>query len=192
MQAYPEFQIAYTMTRWDYAAMARALTRRPWQRSIVTMVLLLFAVWCLMVFSTNVYNPVTMASAIVASGSTLWMVGCLIVISLFSLGGHWLAWAISFLYYRQIASADATTTTTLAEDGVRVTSSVANSTVPWVTVKRVVCERDYLLLPISKREAFILPRRGFASQEHFNDACRYAGSRLSARTTEREAGGSQK
>jgi len=31
------------------------------------MVLWLFTIWCLLVLSTNVYNPVTMASAIIAS-----------------------------------------------------------------------------------------------------------------------------
>jgi hypothetical protein len=181
-----KFETTYRLTAWDYAAMARALTRRPWQRSIITMILLLFSVWCLLVLSTDEYNPLTMTGAIVDSGSTLWMLGLLAVILLFSLGGHWLSWAVSFLYYRQIASADATITITLNDDAIRVSSSVADSTVPWATVKRIICERDYLMLAISKREAFIMPRRGFESPERFDDACRYATGLLSA---EQGAGG---
>jgi hypothetical protein len=180
------FQITYTLTRRDYAAMARALTRRPWQRSLVTMVLWLFAVWCLMVFYTNVYNPVVMVEAMVADGSMLWMVGGLAIVLLVSLATHWLAWGASFLSYRQIASADATITTTLSDDAIRVTSSVADSTVPWTTVKRIIRERNYLMLPISKREAFILPRRGFAAQQEFDDACRYAAARHSTVVMESE------
>jgi hypothetical protein len=143
------------------------------------MILLLFSIWCLLVLSTDEYNPLTMARAIVDSGSTLWMLGLLAVILLFSLGTHWLSWVVSFLYYRQIASADATITVALNDDAIRVSSSVADSTVPWTTVKRTICERDYLMLAISKREAFVLPRRSFESQERFDDACRYATGRLS-------------
>jgi len=64
MQDEPKYQITYTLTRWDYAAMARALTRRPWHRSIVTMVLWLLSVWCLLVLFTDLYNPVTMINAV--------------------------------------------------------------------------------------------------------------------------------
>ncbi|MFP3802294.1 hypothetical protein, partial [Paraburkholderia sp. SIMBA_027] len=60
MQIEPEYKITYALTARDYAAMARALTRRPWHRSIVTMVLWLFCVWCLLVFSTNASSPLTM------------------------------------------------------------------------------------------------------------------------------------
>ena len=180
----PKFQTTYTLTAWDYAAMARGLTRRPWTRSMITMVLWLFAVWCLLVFSTNECNPVTMAGAIVASGATLWMLGCLVVVLLISLGTHWLSWAISFLYYRQIASANATITIALHDDAIRVKSSVANSSVPWATVKRIIVERDCLMLAISKREAFILPRRGFESQEQFDNVYDYARRRRSAALAE--------
>jgi hypothetical protein len=62
MQTEPNFKIAYTLTAWDYATMARALSRRPGQRSIVTIVLWLFSVWCLLAFYTDLYNPVTMTS----------------------------------------------------------------------------------------------------------------------------------
>ncbi len=51
--------------------MARAIARRPWQRSIVTMALWLFSVWCLLVFFNDLYNPVTMVSAIADSSSSL-------------------------------------------------------------------------------------------------------------------------
>jgi hypothetical protein len=180
MQTEPNFKIAYTLTAWDYAAMARALSRRPWQRSIVTIVLWLFSVWCLLAFYTDLYNPVTMTSVFAASSSWFWILACLVVVTLVSLATHWLAWGASFLYYRQIASADATITVILSDDAIRVRSSVADSTVPWASVKRIIREKDYLMLPISKREAFILPKRGFENEKRFEDAFRYASDKLSA------------
>lgn len=170
MQTEPDFKITYTLTAWDYAAMARALSRRPWQRSIVTMVLRLFSVWCLLVFFTDLYNPMAMVIVVAEDDSWLWICGCLVLVAAISLGTHWLAWAASFPYYRQIASTDATISLTLSEDAIRVRSSVADSTVPWAMVKRIIEEKDYLMLPISKREAFILPRRGFESEQRFKDA----------------------
>ncbi|WP_276121875.1 YcxB family protein [Pararhizobium qamdonense] len=177
-----KYQITYTLTAWDYAAMARALTRRPWHRSIITLVLWLISVWCLLVLFTDLYNPVTMINAIAENGSWLWLPACLLVVAFFSLGTHWLAWGASFLYYRQIASADATISISLSDDAIRVKSNVADSTVPWATVKRVIREENYLLLPISKREAFILPRRGFETQDSFEDAFRYVTEKILAGT----------
>lgn len=95
MQTEPKFQITYTLTAWDYAAMARALTRRPWQRSIVTMALWLFSVWCLLVFFTGLYNPVTMVSAVTDVSSWLWILASVVVVTLLFLATHWLAWAAS-------------------------------------------------------------------------------------------------
>jgi hypothetical protein len=180
MQHEHKYRITYTLTARDYAAMASALTRRPWQRSIVTMVLWLFSVWCLLVFFTDLYNPVIMAKAIVESSFWLWLPACLVVVAFFSLATHWLAWGASFLSYRQIASADATIAITLSDDAIRVRSTVADSTVPWASVKRVIRAKHYLVLPISKREAFILPRRSFENQSVFDDAFRYASEQISA------------
>lgn len=180
MQAEPKYQITYTLTARDYAAMARALTRRPWQRSIVTMVLWLVSVWCLLAFFTDVYNPITMINDVAESSSWIWLPTSLVFVTLLSLATHWLAWGASFLYYRQIASADATITVSLSDDTIQVRSNVADSTIPWATVKRIIREKDYLMLPISKREAFILPRRGFATQKRFEDAFRYASEKISA------------
>jgi hypothetical protein len=84
------------------------------------------------------------------------------------------------LYCRQIASANATITLALSDDAVGVKSSVADSTVPWTTVKRVIRENSYLMLPISKREAFILPRRSFDSDKCFNDPWRYVSKHPAA------------
>ncbi|QAS82199.1 YcxB family protein (plasmid) [Rhizobium acidisoli] len=51
---------------------------------------------------------------------------------------------------------------------------------PGASVKRIIREKDYLMLPISKREAFILPRRSFENQKRFEDAFRYASAQISA------------
>ncbi|MBB3461364.1 YcxB family protein [Rhizobium sp. BK377] len=173
------FQITYTMTSQDYAAMTRALTRRPLPRSILTLALWLFSVWCLIVFLTDTYDPVVMARAIFASTSSVLISAAVFVaITVFSIFSHWFAWAIAFLYYRQIASADATVTMTMSEAVVEASSTVADTKAPWSTVKRVLRERDYLFLAISKREAFILPRRSFGPEARFDAACRYAEARV--------------
>jgi hypothetical protein len=191
MQADVKFQITYTMTSWDYAAMTRAITRRPWQRSILTLVLWLFSVWCVLALFNGIYNPAVMVQAILASRSSLWILAALFFVVLtFSMFSHWFAWAISFLYYRQLASADATITMTLTDAAIEGNSSVAEAKVPWVTVKRVIRERDHLFLPISKREAFILPRRGFRSDADFDEASRYAAAQtLACDVTKSRSGG---
>lgn len=125
MRAEPKYQITYTLKARDYAAMARALTRRPWQRSIVILVLWLFSVWCLLVFFTDVYNPVTMINDIAESSFWFWLPTCLLLVALLSLATHWLAWGASFLYYRQSAPARATITVHLSDDAIQVKSNVA-------------------------------------------------------------------
>ena len=178
MQADPTFQITYTMTSRDYAAMARALTRRPLARSILTLVLWLCSAWCLVFLSTDVANPLEIGRAILAIPSSLWFFAAVFVfIGVISIFSHWFSWAVAFLYYRQLATADATVTMTMGDTEVEASSTVANTTTPWATVKRVLRERDYLFLALSKREAFILPRRGFGSQAAFDAACRYAEER---------------
>ncbi len=74
------------------------------------------------------------------------MFACLVVVTLFFIARHWIALGTSFLYYRQIASADTTITVTLYDDAIRVWSSVADSSAPWATVKCVIREKDYLML----------------------------------------------
>ncbi|CDZ34662.1 Hypothetical protein NGAL_HAMBI1145_24470 [Neorhizobium galegae bv. officinalis] len=191
MQADRKFQITYTMTPWDYAAMTKAIARRPWQRGVLTTLLWLFSVWCLVALFTDTYDPVVMAQAILASRQSLFIsAGLLVAVFTFSIFSHWFAWAISFLYYPQLASADATITMTLTDTAIEGNSSVGDTKTPWLTVKRVIRERDHLLLPISKREAFILPRRGFQSNADFDEASRYAaGQFLASRMAEPRGGG---
>ncbi len=189
MQAERKFQITYTMTPWDYAVMTKAITRRPWQGGVLTTVLWLFSVWCLLALFTDTYDPVVMAQAILASRRfQLISAGLLVAVLTFSIFSHWFAWAISFLHYRQIASANATVTMTLTDTAIEGNSSVADTKAPWLTVKRVIRERDHLFLPISKREAFILPRRGF--QSNADEVSRYAAAQfLGSRMAEPRDGG---
>ena len=109
------------------------------------------SVWCLLGFFTDLYNPLTMISAVADSSSWLWLPAGLVVVALVSLATHLLAWGASFLSYRQIASADATITISFSDDAIQVRSNVADSTAPWASVKRIIREKDHLMLPISKR-----------------------------------------
>ncbi|KAB1122132.1 YcxB family protein [Neorhizobium galegae] len=68
---------------------------------------------------------------------------------------------------------------TLTDETVGGESSVGDTKAPWATVKRIIREKGYLFLPISKREAFILPRRGFASDTQFDAAWQFATARVS-------------
>lgn len=179
MQNGRKFHIAYTMTPWDYAAMTRAVTHRPWQRRMITLALWLFSVWCLLVLFTDGFNPITMIRAIIAGNSWPWILAIMTGVLLYTVASHWIAWAISFAYYKELASADATITMTLTDEAVSGESSVANTKTPWTTVTRIIREKDFLFLPISKREAFILPRRGFASDMEFDAAYRFATERVS-------------
>ena len=87
---------------------------------------------------------------------------------------------MAFLYYRQLASAGATFTMTLAHAVVEGASAIGDTSIPWTTIKRTIRDKEHLFLPISKREALILPRRGFASDAEFDAACDYAAARVEA------------
>lgn len=174
MTAERAFEITYTMTSRDYAAMTRIVMRRPLWRSLIVFVLWVVAVWCLVAYSTGVFNPVLLVKAIVASGQGWFFAIVLTLVALATFLSQWLMWAISFVYYRQLASADATITMGLTEQGVEGDSSIADMKAPWTTVKRVIRTNEYLFLPISRRESFILPRRAFESDGQFEAAYRFA------------------
>lgn len=175
-----QHQITYTLNARDYAAMTRELTRRPLWRGAVMLGIMLVGVWCLVAYSTGVYDPLLIAQGIHRSGALPWFLGGMGAAVLLAVSSHWFAWAISFLYYRQLASADAVITLGLADDGIHATSSVANTDLPWASIKRVVRTRAHVFLPISRREALIMPRRAFASDAAFEDATRYARERMAA------------
>lgn len=174
------FQITYTMTPRDYAAMGRALTRRSWRYSAIALTLWLLCVWCIAAWLTGIFNPLAMIRSLFQSRLSLWAVAVLGMGVLVTFFSHWLSWTFSFLCYKQIASANTTITMGLTDEAIETSSSVADSTLPWTAVKRVIREIDYLFLPISKRESLILPRRSFASDAEFDEACQYVVERVSA------------
>ena len=173
-------QATYTLTPGDYAAMTVALTRRSWTRRILTLAVWVVIFWFALACLTSLWNPALLARVLVASGGATWVGGALLFASLLMLFGHWLSWGISFLYYRQLASAGATITIVLTDDGVDATSNVADTRLPWASVKRVIGNARHTFLAISKREALILPRRAFASDADFDAARRYAEARRKA------------
>ncbi|MFJ1302759.1 YcxB family protein [Pseudomonadota bacterium AL_CKDN230030165-1A_HGKHYDSX7] len=173
-------QATYTLTPGDYAAMTVALTRRSWARRLLKLTLWVLVFWVALSCLTGIWNPLTLARIVMASGGTPWIGGALLFAALLILFGHWIAWGISFLYYRQLSSAGATITLALTDDAVEATSNVADTRVPWISVKRVIADSRHIFLAISKREALILPRRAFASEADFDAARRYAETRQKA------------
>ena len=179
MEDNQQFAVTYKMTRWDYAAMSRAINRKPWSRGVIMIAVWLLVVWGLLAAMIHVYNPVYMARAIFAVSAENWPLAVLFIVAILcSFFPHWIGWALSFAYYKSIASADLTATLTMNDKGVDVTSSLGDSTLPWTSIKRVIVERDYMFLPISKRESFIMPRRAFSSDNEFNAACQFAREKV--------------
>ncbi len=184
MIEHKKFEISYTITARDYAAMTSAITRRPLRKNLRTLVLLLFSVWCLIFFYTNVYNPIEMIATVASSiVSTLSFTALLIFLLAITVANTWLVRILSYSFYRHLASADATITMTMDETSIQSLSSVANTVIPWRTVKRVMREPDHLIVSISAREAFIFPRRSFESGEEFDAAILYAEDQVSRSRT---------
>ncbi len=174
------FEITYTLTPGDYAAMTSAITRRSFGRNLYTFVLLMASVWCLMVFFMKIYDPLEMmrrvaADIISASAFT----ALLIFVCAVTIANQWIVWGVSYLHYRKLASAGSTISMTMDETGIKSRSSVASSVIPWNTVKRVLREKDHMIAAISEREALIFPRRSFKSEEDFDAAVVYASERAS-------------
>ena len=173
-------QATYTLTPGDYAAMTVALTRRSWTRRLLTLAIWVAIFWFALACLTALWNPALLARVLLASGGMYWIGGALLFAALLILFGHWIAWGISFLYYRQLSSAGATITIALTDEAVEATSNVADTRLPWTTVKRVIGDARHTFLAISKREALILPRRAFASDADFAAARQYAEARQKA------------
>ncbi|SCX27235.1 hypothetical protein DSM25558_4183 [Agrobacterium sp. DSM 25558] len=175
------FEITYTLTPRDYAAMTSAITRRSFGRNLFTFALLVASVWCLMVFFMKIYDPLEMMRRVAADSiSASAFTALLIFVCAVTIANQWIVWGVSYLHYRKLASAGSTITITMDETGIQSRSSVASSVIPWNTVKRVLREKDHMISAISEREALILPRRSFKSEEDFNAAVVYALGRVSS------------
>lgn len=176
-----EIKITYTMSSLDYAATILAISRQTFGQGVRAFVLWLLAGWLAATLFTNIYDPILLLRWVSSSAlSILIAVMLVIVLAALTVAHRWFLWAISLLYYRRTALADATVTVSLTEAGIESTSVVADTRIPWSTVKRVVRDRDHLVLAISRYEAVVLPRRAFANETDFDEAYTFTSRRRPA------------
>ncbi|MDQ8033932.1 MAG: YcxB family protein [Bordetella sp.] len=172
-------EITYTLTSRDYAAAMRALLHTPWWQRLIPLGACVIALWAFTAMRAGIYNPVVIAELVYRHGPA-WLPAAALGLLLLGLSGPWIGGAMTAMYFRQLAAANATLHITLADDAVTSRASIGSSVIPWHTIRRVLCTRESLILALSKREAVILPRRGFVSDAAFAAAHDYALARLAA------------
>lgn len=173
------FEINYTLTRHDYSVAMSAIMRLRISRSLYILALELFSLWCVMYLVMDTYDPSEIISRISANSvHAIFFVSLVIALVIITLGNRWVVRAIAYLHYPKLAAANVTTTMTMTDAGIQSRSSVATSMIPWHSVKRVICESEYLIAMISSQEALIFPKRSFKSDERFSAAVRYATEKL--------------
>ncbi|WP_416408390.1 YcxB family protein [Agrobacterium rosae] len=78
-----------------------------------------------------------------------------------------LAGLIAVLVFKTRAAANKEIVVTLSDHGVRARSADINSEISWKGIVKAIETQTHLFLALSKREALILPRRGFASDADY-------------------------
>lgn len=147
------FEITYTLTPRDYAAMTSAITRRSFGRNLFTFALLVASVWCLMVFFMKIYDPLEMIRRVAADSiSASAFTALLIFVCAVTIANKWIVWGVSYLHYSKLSSAGSTITIKMDKKGIQSRSSVASSVIPWNTVKRVLREKDHMIAAIQNEK----------------------------------------
>lgn len=84
--------------------------------------------------------------------------------------GDQLAGAIAALVFKTRAAADKEIIVTLSDNGIHARSADIDSNVSWRGITKAIETKTHMFLALSKREALILPRRGFASSADYDEA----------------------
>ncbi|NTF06831.1 YcxB family protein [Agrobacterium rubi] len=160
--------IRYVCMRSDFIAVTRALIRRPFWRTALTVVLSLIIAGHLFVMAW--FWPVkegvpTWYAELHFRYWPIWFLPLLLTV----FSGH-LAGLMAAMVFKTRAAANQDIVVTLSRDGVRARSADINSDISWSGIVKAIQTRTHLFLALSKREALILPRRGFASDADYAEA----------------------
>ncbi|WP_210258455.1 YcxB family protein [Rhizobium skierniewicense] len=91
--------------------------------------------------------------------------------------GH-LAGLMAATVFKTRAAANQEIVVTLSKDGVTARSADINSDISWGGIVKAIETKTHLFLALSKREALILPRRGFPSAGDYAEGLRRIGASL--------------
>jgi hypothetical protein len=163
-QIAPSHHVTYRFERRDFVAMTRALTRKPWTWGLaaVALWLVLVLVLVLLLLSGRFEFLEHGIRVVVIDYLPLWVIGAAAL-----LFGARLSAAMVF---RNIAYANQEIELLVRPSGIESRTKDIQAEIAWTAVKKIIETSTHLILAISKREALIIPRRAFASDDDYQAA----------------------
>jgi len=161
------FRIHYVMTRDDYVAMSAALLAPSLRSRLIRVAAFLVIALVFLFIAGRGYEDFERFWIVISSRMPWWFYLLFPAVALLMLVSHRLIWLTARSFYRKIAAAEKEVTMTVDASGIEAQSPDLKSNIGWSAIQRVIPVRDHVFLAISKREALIVPRRGFASDAEF-------------------------
>jgi hypothetical protein len=95
-----------------------------------------------------------------------------------SLVAHHLSAVTNAPFFKNFWAANQEIALSFQPSGIEASMADTRSDVGWAVVKRIIETRTYLFLAVSKREAFVVPRRVFASDDAYQAARNFIASQV--------------
>jgi hypothetical protein len=169
-------EIRYICTRSDFIAVTRALIRRPFWQTALKLALLVIIAGNLFVMAwlwPGKEGVPPWYAEIYFRYWPFWFLPLLLTV----FSSH-LAALMAAMVFKTRAAANQEIVVTLSQDGVTARSADINSAISWGGIVKAIETKTHLFLALSKREALILPRRGFASAADYVEGFRLIGASL--------------
>lgn len=166
--------ITYRFERHDFVAMTRALTHRPFRRRLVMIVAWIAVFLIFLFFFTGSVGR--FQSTLVTF--SLQYAPALLIFALAVLFGHHF-WAMTAAWvFKNNALANRDVELSFGQSGVEGGTTEVRYKIGWEAVKKIIETNTHLFLALSKREAVIVPRRAFSSDDAYHAARDFIVSRI--------------
>lgn len=164
----PPFHVTYRFERGDFVAMTHALTRTSWRwRLAATAVLIALVVIALYVMAGTIDRTWLALRAVLEGRLPVDTYVVLVIAVLFAWFGHLAGPLAAAMIFKRNALANQEVSLTLDAVGIEGSGGGVQTRIAWASVKRLIETRRHLFFAISKREAVMLPRRAFRSEQDY-------------------------
>jgi hypothetical protein len=163
----PSFHITYRFERHDFVAMTRALAHKPWtwRLAAVALWLVLVLIFLLLLRSSSLEILQRGLRMVVLDYLPLWVIGGIAL-----LFNNRIMGLTAAAIFKNNAYANQEIELFIRKSGIESRAQGIRAEFTWAAVKRIIETSTHLFLAISKREALIIPRRAFASDDAYQDA----------------------
>lgn len=180
----PPFHVTYRFERADFVAMTHALTRTSWRwRLAATAILIAVVVIALYAMAGTIDRTWLALRAVLEGRLPVDTYVIFLIAVLFAWCGHLAGPLAAGLIFKRNALADQEVSITLDAAGIAGSGGGVQTRIAWASIKRLIETRRHLFFAISKREAVMLPRRAFRSEQDYQAARAFALQRCRTENT---------